>query len=62
MGTLEIVWRNPKHVSHKNRWHPTSFKLGYARYVVEELVSDGDLVYWCVKADLEVLGGGRPAA
>ena len=62
MGRLEIVWRNPNHVTHKNRWHPASLELGYALYVVEELVSDGDFVYWSVKADLEVLIGGRRSA
>jgi len=62
MGRLEIVWRNPNPVTRKNRWHPTCLMLERALYVVEELVSDGAIVYWSVKADLEVLGGGRRSA
>ena len=62
MRTLEIVWRNPNRVIHQNRWRPSSSRSGCRLYVVEELVSDGDFVYWRVKANLEVLSEGPGAA
>jgi hypothetical protein len=64
MAKLQIVWRNPSPVKHTNRWYanPRSSTLGLGSYVIEELVSDGTLVYWTVKTRLEIVSCKGQAA
>jgi hypothetical protein len=61
MSLLKIVWSNPKAERCKRRWHKLACDVGRRRYVVEELVTRGDLPCWAQAVALEVVRGGRAA-
>jgi hypothetical protein len=61
MSRLKIVWSNPNPQRRKRRWVKVAGELGRRLYLVEELVTRGDLPCWAQAVALEVVRGGRAA-
>jgi hypothetical protein len=57
---LEIVWRNPKPPTRRQRWEITQ-DSATGHYLVQELISTLVGSFWATTSSLEILRGGRAA-
>lgn len=62
MKDLKIVWRNPFPRHLERRCVPLQIAPDRRVYLIEELVTRGERIYWSKAAALEMVYGGRKAA
>jgi len=43
---LQIVWRNPKPVRHRQRWEPLRQGLESSIYLIQQFISAGEIGFW----------------
>jgi len=58
---LEIVWRNLKAPSRRQRWEQITQDSATSHYLVQQLISTLVGSFWATTSSLEILRGGRAA-